>query len=516
MNPKKTQTSPKQVYLPVRQAFHVRTRLIDIQEGDSFTALLNEQEARDHGINSMDKISLIYEGEEIVVDADLSHSYIKRGEVGILKDVVQKYKIEAGKMVAVAFTSNSSLSVEALKKALKGVKLNEKETFSIMKDIATNRFTDTLTTYYSALGFFYPATDHELYIMAKAMAQTGEMLHFPGVVADKHCMWGVPGNETTMIMIPLLTSLGIKMPKTFSKAITTPAATGECVSVLMDISFSKKQIEELVRKHNTCLVWGGGLDLAPADEKLIKAAYPLSMQSYSRTIVSIMAKKYAMGINHSLIDIPMGPTAKVPDMKTANKLKKQFIYVGQKLWMKVHVEITDAIEPIGAGIGAILQVREVLRVLQQHELRPMDLQNKALFLAARIIELVGMAKGKAADELALKTLKSGKAWGKMQEIIKAQHGNPNIKSEQLELAKIKKEIKAEKDGRVKSIDMKVLNVVARTLGAPIDLKAWLYLRKKTGDAVKKWDIIYVLYASEEPKIKMAIEYLDQKKMYEIR
>jgi len=188
MNPKKTQTSPKQVYLPVRQAFHVRTRLIDIQEGDSFTALLNEQEARDHGINSMDKISLIYEGEEIVVDADLSHSYIKRGEVGILKDVVQKYKIEAGKMVAVAFTSNSSLSVEALKKALKGVKLNEKETFSIMKDIATNRFTDTLTTYYSALGFFYPATDHELYIMAKAMAQTGEMLHFPGVVADKHCM----------------------------------------------------------------------------------------------------------------------------------------------------------------------------------------------------------------------------------------------------------------------------------------------------------------------------------------
>jgi len=140
--------------------------------------------------------------------------------------------------------------------------------------------------------------------------------------------------------------------------------------------------------------------------------------------------------------------------------------------MKVHVEITDAIEPIGAGIGAILQVREVLRVLQQHELRPMDLQNKALFLAARIIELVGMAKGKAADELALDTLKSGKARKKMQEIIKGQNGkNPNIKSEQLELAKVRKEIKAEKDGRVKSIDMKVLNVVARTLGAPIDLKA---------------------------------------------
>lgn len=138
------------------------------------------------------------------------------------------------------------------------------------------------------------------------------------------------------------------MPKTFSKAITTPAATGECVSVLMDISFSKPQIEKLVKEQNTCLVRGGGLDLAPADEKLIRAAYPLSMQSYSRTVVSIMAKKYAMGVNHSLIDIPMGPTAKVPDMKTALQLKKQFIYVGEKLGMKVHVEITPALEPIGA------------------------------------------------------------------------------------------------------------------------------------------------------------------------
>ena len=170
-----------------------------------------------------------------------------------------------------------------------------------------------------------------MYRMAKAMAEAGEMLHRDGIVADKHCMGGVPGNETTMIIIPLLSSLGIKMPKVFSKAITTPAATGECVSVLMDISFTKPEIEKLVEKNNTCLVWGGGLDLAPADEKLIKVAYPLSMQSYPRTIVSIMAKKYAMGINHSLIDIPVGPTAKVPYMKTAKRLKKKYEYVGKKL-----------------------------------------------------------------------------------------------------------------------------------------------------------------------------------------
>lgn len=384
-----------------------------------------------------------------------------------------------------------------------------------MQDISNNKFTDILTTYFSAMGFFFPSKDEDLYRMAKAMAESGEMLHFPGIVADKHCMGGVPGNETTMIMIPLLTSLGIKMPKTFSKAITTPAATGECVSVLMDISFSKPEIEELVKKNNCCLVRGGGLDLAPADEKLIKVAYPLSMQSYSRTVVSIMAKKYAMGINHSLIDIPVGPTAKVPDMKTARRLKKKYEYVGKKLGMKVHVELTPALEPIGAGVGAVMQVREVLRVLQQHPARPMDLEKKAVFLAAKIIELVGMAKGKEAEKLAYGQLISRNAWKTMQNIIAAQHGNPKVTSEKLKLAKIHKDIVAEKSGKVKNIDMKVVNVAARTLGSPLDLQAGLYLHKKLGDTVKKGEVIFTMYANDESKIRLTKEFLDEKKMYEI-
>ena len=355
-----------------------------------------------------------------------------------------------------------------------------------------------------------------MYWMAKAMAEAGEMLHFKWVVADKHCMGGVPGNETTMIMIPLLTSLWIKMPKTFSKAITTPAATGECVSVLMNISFSKPEIEALVKKNNCCLVRGGGLDLAPADEKLIKVAYPLSMQSYPRTIVSIMAKKYAMGINHSLIDIPVWPTAKVPDMKTALRLKKKYEYVGKKLWMKVHVEITNALQPIGSGIGAVLQVREVLRVLQQHKLRPLDLEKKAVFLASKIIELVGMAKGKEAEKLAYGQLISGEARKKMQKIIAAQHGNPNIHSETLALAAHTKDIFADRSWIIKEIDMKELNLLARTLGAPLDLKAGIYLHHKLGAQVKKWEKLFTIYADEKTKIDLTIDFLAEKKIYEIR
>jgi len=497
--------------------FHAKTKLIPIKDGEELIVLVNETDAWEHGISAMDKVVVKYKGKELVFNADLTTKYVKPGEIGVYQDISEKYEIPADATVSVHFTQTDSKAMEALKKAIKGGKLKYEETYAIMKDIAENRFTDTLITYYSAIGFFKKATDQELYEMAKAMAETGEMLHFDGVVADKHCMGGVPGNETTMIMIPLLASLGIKMPKTFSKAITSPAATGECVDVLMDISFSKKEIEDLVNKQNCCLVWGGGLDLAPADEKLIKVAYPLSMQSYSRTVVSIMAKKYAMGINHSLIDIPMGPTAKVPDMKTAKWLKKRYEYVGKRLGMKVHVEITDALQPIGAGIGATLQVREVLRVLQQHPSRPIDLQEKALFLASKIIELVGIAKGKKALDLARETLVSGKAWEKMQKIIKAQGGkNPQQKSEELELAKFQRDILAPKDGTIKAIDMKLINLTTRTLGAPIDDEGGLYLHKKMGDKVKKGDVIYTMFTNEESKIDLALENLEGLEMYTIK
>ncbi|MDR0369843.1 MAG: hypothetical protein LBH96_05025 [Candidatus Peribacteria bacterium] len=298
------------------------------------------------------------------------------------------------------------------------------------------------------------------------------------IVADKHCIGGVPGNETTMIIIPIIASLGIKIPKNFSKAITSPAATGECVNVLMDINFNQQGIKNLVKKLNCCLVWGGGLDLAPADDKIIKVQYPLSMQSRAKVVSSIMAKKYAMGVTHSLIDIPVGPTAKVSTIEEALDWKKKFEFVGKKLGMKMSVQITPANEVIGNGVGAVLQVREVLRVLQQHEKRPADLEAKAIHLAGKIIEMVGKAQGKKAEEVARKQIKNGEARKMMQKIIKTQNGNPNILSENLILGKETYDIKATKDGKVKAINLHNINQIARRLGCPIVNEAGLYLHKK--------------------------------------
>lgn len=202
-------------------------------------------------------------------------------------------------------------------------------------------------------------------------------------------------------------------------------------------------------------------------------------------------------------------------MKTAQRLKKKYEYVGKKLGMKMKVEITEALQPIGAGIGAVMQVREVLRVLQQHEKRPMDLEKKAMHLCAKIIELVGLAKGKEAEKLAYGQLISGKAREMMQKIISAQRGNPNVTSESLKLAKITHDIHAEKSGKVTAIDMKAVNVAARTLGAPLDLQAGLYLHKKLGDTVKKGEVLYTMYTNDDSKIDLTKAYLNEKKMYTI-
>lgn len=510
-----------------KDIFYNKAKIIDIEVGEELTVLLNEREAWLHGIKSVDKVALIYDGgKKAVVNVDLTHNIVKQWHVGIFKDVADKYGIKKWDLLGIYFTKRSHVSVEAIKDRLLGKKLSDEQITSIIKDVSDNKLTDTLITYYAASNFVKKADNHELYITAKAMAESGEMLKFDGVVVDKHCIGWVPGNETTMIVVPTIASLWIKIPKVFSKAITSPAATGECVDVLMNHTFQTDEIEKIVAKNNSCLIWWGGLSLAPADDKIIKVSYPLSMQSFGKMISSIMAKQYAMWINHCLIDIPVWPTAKVSDKRTARKLKKQFEYVGKHLWMKMSVVITKAEQPIGRWIGAVLQVREVLRVLQQHDKRPSDLEDKAMYLAAKIVELSWLAKWKYALQMVKNQLKSGASWSKMQDIIKLQaHEWPSkyfewkawdLVSEDLILWKIKYDIVSKVSGVVKSIDMKYLNIISRTLWTPLSSQAWVFLETKLNDEIFEWSVLYTLYTNDKHKLEMALSMLEKKDIYIVR
>ena len=155
------------------------------------------------------------------------------------------------------------------------------------------------------------------------MAEAGDMINLRASTVDKHCIGGVPGNRTTMIVVPIIASLGLYIPKTSSRAITAPSGTADTMEVLAPVSMTLDKIKQVIKKTHGCIAWGGALNMAPADDKIIKVEKPLSLETYDKMIVSIMAKHVAVGADYLLIDIPYGPTAKVHDIRTARKLAKQ-------------------------------------------------------------------------------------------------------------------------------------------------------------------------------------------------
>lgn len=493
------------------EIFSWKIKVLPLSHGEGIIAVLNTQEAAAYGISATDKISLVRNKQEYVVDVSLSDE-IKPGTIWASQELISEYPILEWDNVLVSFVRNNPLSLQAIRKKLLWGKLTRDEINAIIEDMQNNKLSDLLLAYYTATSFFYSSDPEELAYTTKATAYTGDMYRFPGLVASKYCIWGVSGNETTMIIVPLLASLGITIPKTFSKSITSPAATGECVEVLMKSELTKQEIIKLIDHNGCCLARNGNLNLAPANDRIIKVSAPLGMEPYARMISSIMAKNYAMGINHCLIDIPVWSTAKVTNQADAERIAQHFKNIGEYLGIKTEVILTKAEQPIGNGIGAVLQVREVLRVLQQHPSRPLDLQEKALDLAAQLALLCGLTDtyDQAIEKVRLQ-LTSGAARAKMQEIIAAQEWkNPKIWSEELDLAPNTLEITAKTSGHISSIDMKYLNSIARTLGAPGDLSAGVYLHKKLHDKVQTWDILYTLYAQSANKLTLTQELLEQK------
>src|SRR3990172_5763501 len=335
-----------------------------------------------------------------------------------------------------------NIALEAIRKKLVGKKLSYKEIYAVMDEIAKDRLGDVLTTYFVASGYSEGFSDEELYYLTRAMVETGETLHFRGLVADKHSIGGVPGTRVTLIIVPIIASAGFKIPKSSSRAITTPAGTADAMEVLAPVAFTKEKIYKIVKKTNACIVWGGSINIAPADDEIIKIEEPLLFESYDKIVVSVMAKKVAFGATHVVIDLPYGKSVKIHRIEDAEILKRKFEFLGKKFSVKVDTLIHKIEEPAGRGIGPLLEAKDSLKVLEQKPDRPLPLEELSLELSSKLLELcLHDSPKKIKDEFEKKykntkdwaedILTSGKALLKFREIIDAQQGNSNIKSSDL-------------------------------------------------------------------------------------
>src|SRR3989344_4024674 len=235
-------------------------------------------------------------------------------------------------------------AIKSIQKKLLGKKLTYREIYTLMDEIAHRRLSDVLTTYFAASSFKEGFTPDELYYLAKAMVETGTKLHFKGIVADKHSTGGVAGTRTTMIIVPIIAAAGIKIPKTSSRAITSPAGTADVMETLAKVTFTPQDIERIVEKVGGCIVWGGHLGIAPADDVIIRIEEPLSFESFDKIIISIIAKKVAVGATHIVLDIPVGKTMKIRHFHDAERVREKFKELAYKFRIKVVFDVNETLE----------------------------------------------------------------------------------------------------------------------------------------------------------------------------
>src|SRR3989344_4665278 len=419
------------------------------------------------------------------------------------------------------------LAIAAIRKKLVGKTLNYKEVYAIMDQISQKKLGDVLTTYFAASGFSKGFSNEEIYYLTKAMVETGERLKFKGIVADKHSIGGIPGTRTTMIVVPIIAASGFKIPKSSSRAITTPGGTADDMEILAPVTLTRRKIYSVVKKTNGCIVWGGSFNIAPADDIIIKVEESLRFESYDKILVSIMAKKVAFGSTHVVIDLPYGKYVKVHRLSDAKILKRKFEKLAERFNIKIEVLIHKTDEPAGSGIGPSLEVIEALKVLERSEGRSLDLEARSINLAGSLIELCLSDSPKTLQDSIRKNYKNGYNWAqnildeglalsKMKEIIKAQGGNPAITSDKIKPGKYTFTYKSPKKTEIKNIIISNLTSVTKILGAPDHKGAGIYLHKKIGDEIVKGDKICTFYADSMYNLREGKESLANFPLFEFK
>lgn len=476
----------------------LRTRRVAIDTWRENVVYLHRdcEAVRAAGFQALSKVTVHANGMTInaVLNVVDDTCIVGTDELGLSEDAFERLGVAAGHLARVA-PAEPPASLPALRRKVAGERLSREDLRGLIADVAQARYSKIELAAFVVATNGYDLDRDEVLYLTEAMIAAGRVLDWQhsvrgGPVVDKHCIGGIPGNRTSMVVVPIVTAHGMLFPKTSSRAITSPAGTADTMEVLAQVELPFERLRQIVRDTNGCLAWGGTAGLSPADDILISVERPLGIDSPGQMVASILSKKIAAGSTHLVLDIPIGPTAKVRSMPAAQRLRKLFEYVAAALNLNLDVMITDGSQPIGNGIGPVLEARDVMQVLRNDPAAPADLREKSLRLAGRVIEFDPDVRGGDGWRIARDILESGRALAQMEAIIDAQGRCTSAPV----LGELTHEVIASEAGRVQEIDNLLLARIARLAGAPQVRGAGVDLLRKVGDAVAAGQPLYRIHA----------------------
>lgn len=483
----------------------LKTRVLDMEVG-SLEVIINEEDAKDMGIHPKDRVRIFADDMRVTAIVNTTKTFVREGEIGAVREVVNACKLHSGMEVLVTPVERPR-SVDHIRKKMQGKTLSASEFEDIIKDVTAGNLSEVEISAFISAIYINELNMDEMASLSRKMAESGEMLELKRKpIFDKHSLGGVPGNKITLLVVPIAAAAGLTIPKTSSRAITSACGTADIMEVIAPVTFDAREIERIVNRTNGIIAWGGGVNFAPADDIFIKTVeYPLSIDPHNLALCSVMAKKYAVGANFVVIDLPMGTGTKIPNMDIARKFARNFIELGERMKIRVECAVTYGDKPIGRAIGPALEAREALRALEGNG--PSSLIEKSTDIAGILLEAGDVSQN--GKEVALEYLSSGKALKKMREIIGEQGGDEKIKSDEIPIGGYKEEFFAHDRGYVTHIDNRSIVSIARAAGAPKDKGAGVLLHASKGLKVARGDKLFEIYSESEYKLEQATKLAKQ-------
>ncbi|GGD88033.1 putative thymidine phosphorylase [Tsuneonella deserti] len=488
----------------VQSSVVLRTRRLRLETQQEPIVLLHADcpIARSVGFTARAQVELVAGGRSALATMyQVSDGLIGEHEVGLSEDVWSHLDVPDGTPVNLRHPLPVA-SMSAVRAKVYGHRLDDDQIRSIIRDVATERYSDVeLATFITAFSS-HQADFGEMVTLTRAMVEVGEGLTWPGrQIVDKHCVGGLPANRTSPLLVAIAAAAGLTIPKTSSRAITSPAGTADTMETMAPVNLDIAAMRKVVEREGGCVVWGSNVGLSPADDIIIRVERAVGLDSSAQLVASVLSKKLAAGSTHVLIDLPVGPTAKVRSPQDASQLSEFLTLVGKEVGLDVRPIVTDGSQPVGNGIGPALEAHDVLAVLRCENSAPADLRTRALLLAGELLELGGAAEQGAGQTLAASILDDGRALRKFLAICAAQGGfrEPPV-------APLRHDLVAPEAGRLASIDNRLLAKLAKLAGAPAAASAGVRIHVKLGDEISRGQPLLTVHAETPGELAYALEF----------